>query len=601
MPHRLIRGVGVSPGIAVGPALVVRWDVPHVPERTISSEDVPRELERLREGFERVRERVRRIGERAAERTGPEEARIFEAQLMMLEDQDLVVGVERLIRENHFTAERAVELKVLEWRSLWSAQGSAMLRERLADLADVEVRLLGQLMGLPDREVFDAEPDVPVVIVARDLSPSLTLQMDRSAVLAIACEQGTRTSHAAILAHSLGIPAVMGVPGLLERVESGDCVAVDGWAGTLLTRPTGAEVAAAEKRNRVRRELEVELVAGATLAAATTDGEPVSVRANLDLPEELEGAQRSGADGVGLMRTEFLVVGRSRMPDEEEQAALYSRVGQAFGGQEVVIRTFDIGGDKFPASFRAKNEANPFLGWRAIRVCLDEPEAFRPQIRAILRAAAHAPIKLMIPLVTGIEEVEATRELVEKEAKALRRAGIEAAPGVPVGIMVETPAAAVIADRLAEVSDFLSVGTNDLTQYTLAVDRSNARLASRFSPHHPAVLRLLRDIRLAAAAADCPVSVCGEMASEPVSAYLLLGLGYRVLSVAPPSLPLAKWLVRHVSAAEAAAAAVTVLASRTTAEASRRAHEALGERVDPGLLGPTVPLHGKKRRPSLRS
>ena len=600
MPHRVIRGVGVSPGIAVGPALVVRWGVPPVPERTIASGDVAGELSRLREAVAHVRERVERIRVRAEERTGPEEARIFDAQLLMLDDQDLVGGAERLIRDNHFTAERAFELKVLEWRSLWSSQGNAVLRDRLPDLADVEVRVLNHLLGLPERNVVDALPEVPTVIVARDLTPSLTLQMDRSAVLAIACEQGTRTSHAAILAHSLGIPAVMGLQGLLERVASGDQVVVDGWAGSVLSRPTAAEIAAAETRNRVRRQLDVELVAGATRAAATSDGEAVRVRANLDLPEELESACRSGADGVGLMRTEFLIVGRNRMPSEDEQAALYRRVGEAFGGNDVIIRTYDIGGDKFPASFRTPTEANPFLGWRAIRVCLDEPEAFRPQIRAILRAAAHAPIKLMIPLVTRIEEVEATRELVEKEARALKRSGIEAATDVPVGIMVETPAAAIIADRLAEVSDFLSVGTNDLTQYTLAVDRSNARLASRYSPHHPAVLRLLRDIRESAAAAGREVSVCGEMASEPESAYILLGLGYRVLSVAPPSLPQTKWLVGRVSARAAADCAREVLQQRTAKEATEVVHRALSEHVDLGLLDPAARLPSRRRRSSLR-
>jgi len=600
VPHRVIRGVGVSPGIAVGPALVVRWGVPPVPERTIASGDVAGELSRLREAVAHVRERVERIRVRAEERTGPEEARIFDAQLLMLDDQDLVGGAERLIRDNHFTAERAFELKVLEWRSLWSSQGNAVLRDRLPDLADVEVRVLNHLLGLPERDVVDALPEVPTVIVARDLTPSLTLQMDRSAVLAIACEQGTRTSHAAILAHSLGIPAVMGLQGLLERVASGDQVVVDGWAGSVLSRPTAAEIAAAETRNRVRRQLDVELVAGATRAAATSDGEAVRVRANLDLPEELESACRSGADGVGLMRTEFLIVGRNRMPSEDEQAALYRRVGEAFGGNDVIIRTYDIGGDKFPASFRTPTEANPFLGWRAIRVCLDEPEAFRPQIRAILRAAAHAPIKLMIPLVTRIEEVEATRELVEKEARALKRSGIEAATDVPVGIMVETPAAAIIADRLAEVSDFLSVGTNDLTQYTLAVDRSNARLASRYSPHHPAVLRLLRDIRESAAAAGREVSVCGEMASEPESAYILLGLGYRVLSVAPPSLPQTKWLVGRVSARAAADCAREVLQQRTAKEATEVVHRALSEHVDLGLLDPAARLPSRRRRSSLR-
>ena len=599
MPHRLIRGVAVSPGIAVGPVLVVSWELPPVPQRTIAAGDVAREVKRLHEALDWATERVQRMRERAEERTGPDEARIFDAQLMMLEDEDLVGGVERLVRENRFTAERAFELKMLEWRGLWSSQENSALRDRLADLTDVEVRVIGHLLELPERDMFDARPDSPVVVVARDLTPSLTLQMDRTAVLGIACEQGTRTSHAAILAHSLGIPAVMGLQGVLERVESGDRVVVDGWAGTLQVRPTTAEVTAAGSRDRQRRELDRELVAGARQAAVTPDGASVLVRANLDLPEELEAALRCGADGVGLMRTEFLIVGRNRLPTEDEQTALYRKVGEAFAAQDVVIRTYDIGGDKFPTAFRTPAEANPFLGWRAIRVCLDEPNVFRPQIRAILRAAAHARIKLMIPLVSGVEEVEATRELVDKEARALARAGIEAAPSVPVGVMVETPAAAVIADRFAAVADFLSVGTNDLTQYTLAVDRSNARLAARFNPLHPAVLRLLRDVQAAGAAAGREVSVCGEMASDPVAAVLLIGLGYRVLSVASPSLPLVKWLVRRIAVREAVECAAAALAARDSEEAGAGARAALGAHVDLRLLDPSARLPGRSRRGTL--
>jgi phosphotransferase system enzyme I (PtsI) len=593
--------VAVSPGVAVGPALVVRWEVPPVPERTVPREQVPRELERLREAVAFSRERIERTRERALVRAGPDEARIFDAQLLMLQDVDLIAGVERLIRENRFAAERAFEMKVLEWRGLWSGQDSATLRDRLADLADVEVRVLGRLLGLPEHDVLDARPESPVIIVARDLTPSLTLQMDRSAVLGIACEGGTRTSHAAILAHSLGIPAVMAAEGVLEEVATGDRLVVDGWAGTVQVRPTGAEVTAAETRDQRRRELDRELEVGAKEPASTQDGVAMRVRANLDLPEELEAVRRSGAEGVGLMRTEFLVVGRSRMPTEDEQAAIYRRIGEAFGGHDVVIRTYDIGGDKFPAAFRTPPEANPFLGWRAIRVCLDEPEIFRTQIRAILRAAAHAPLKLMIPLVTRVEEVEATRELVEKEARALHRAGIEAAASVPVGVMIETPAAAVLADRFAEVSDFLSVGSNDLTQYTLAVDRSNPRMAGRFDPHHPAVLRLLRDVQVAGAAAGREVSLCGEMASDPVSAYLLVGLGYRVLSVASPSLPVVKWLVRRIAASEAAACAADALQARTAAEAVACARAALTAQVDLRLLDPSVRLPGRGRRGTLHA
>jgi phosphotransferase system enzyme I (PtsI) len=314
------------------------------------------------------------------------------------------------------------------------------------------------------------------------------------------------------------------------------------------------------------------------------DGSRIALRGNVDLPDEIAAAQAHGAEGVGLLRTEFLLTGHSVLPTENQQAAYFKKVADAFPGHPVVVRTYDLGGDKFPAPFRTAPEANPALGWRAIRVCLDEPEMFRTQIRAILRAAARAPIHLMIPLITRLDEVERTRAFVAEEAEALKKAGVEAAMSVPVGVMVETPAAAVMADRLTEISDFLSVGTNDLTQYTLVVDRGNARLADRFTPHDPSVLRLLKLVAEAARAAGKPASVCGEMASEPLSAFLLIGLGYETLSVAPPALPLIKWLIRQVTAERARAAADAALAARSAALALDILRFSLAEAVDLSLL-----------------
>jgi phosphotransferase system enzyme I (PtsI) len=600
VPPQIVKGVAVSPGVAVGPALVVRWEVPVVADRPVGPGGVDGELARFSEALTYARERIGRSRAKAAERAGEEEARIFDAQLMILEDRDLLGGVERLIRENNFSAERAFQLKMLEWQGLWMTAGGAMLRDRLADLTDVEVRVLTRLLGLEEPSLEQARPEAPVVLVARDLTPSLTVQLDRDAVLAIACEEGTRTSHAAILAHSIGIPAVMALRDVLQGVATGQMVVLDGWAGTLQVEPSEQTIEAARRRDRQRRELERDLEAGSELPARTTDGVTVTVRANLDLPEELDMALRHGAEGLGLVRTEFLIAGRSQMPTEDEQTELYRRVGVAFVPHPVVIRTFDLGGDKFPAPFRRVAEGNPMLGWRAIRVCLDQPEIFRPQIRAVLRAAAHAKLRLEIPLVTRIDEVLRTRALVEEEARALRKAGIEAAATVPLGVMVETPAAAIMADRLAEVCDFLSVGTNDLVQYTLAVDRGNARLAERFSGHHPSVLRLLRTIVRAARAAKCEVSVCGEMAADPISVYLLLGLGYRVLSVAAPSLPLVKWMIRQVSAKDAASCAEAALELPTTDEVSAFVRRSVGSVVDLRLLDPASPLPARKRRASFR-
>ncbi|HET7790593.1 MAG TPA: putative PEP-binding protein, partial [Gemmatimonadales bacterium] len=315
--------------------------------------------------------------------------------------------------------------------------------------------------------------------------------------------------------------------------------------------------------------------------------------------DELKAAREHGAEGVGLLRTEFLITGHSSLPSEDEQAAYFRRVGEVFHGHPVVVRSYDLGGDKFPAAFRSPGEPNPFLGWRAIRVCLDQPEMFRVQIRAVLRAAAHADVQLMLPLVTRLDEVDRTREMVQEEAARLKSAGVEAAAGVPVGVMIETPAAAVLADRFAEISDFLSVGSNDLTQYTLAVDRGNARLADRFTPHDPSVLRLLKLVANAARAAGKPASVCGEMASEPISAFLLLGLGYETLSVAPPAIPAVKWVLRQVSRAQAESAASAALASRTAQQALDVLRFALAEAVDLSLLSADARLPGARRSASL--
>jgi phosphotransferase system enzyme I (PtsI) len=583
MSERLLCGSGVSPGVVVGAAVIVRWAMPEVPHRIVPRSQVEKEVRRLRAAVKDVARSLTALRERAEDRAGVDEARIFDAQILMLEDEVFLGGIEDLIRENHLTAEKAFEYKALEVRDAWAAAGSPMLNERLADLTGVAVRVVQHLMRRGADEPW-AGITGRSIIVAKELTPGLTVQLDREHVIGLVSEQGTRTSHAAILAHSIGLPAVFGVPDAVERIVPGTVVVLDGARGTVLLDPTPDELAEAQAREATRLELERQLEAALDQPPLTLDGRRVALRGNVDLPDEIGSARRHGAEGVGLLRTEFLITGHSRLPSEEEQVGYYTRVGAAFPGHPVVVRTYDLGGDKFPAAFRAPTEPNPFLGWRAIRVCLDQEEMFRTQIRAVLRAAAEAELHLMIPLVTRLDEVERTRELVAEEADRLAAAGIRAAPTVPVGVMVETPAAAVLADRLAAVSDFLSVGTNDLTQYTLVVDRGNARLADRFTPHDPSVLRLLRMVIAAAREAGKPASVCGEMASEPLPAFLLLGLGYETLSVSPPALPLLRWLVRHVTVARAREAAEEALAARSAAESLAAARRALAELVDLRLL-----------------
>ncbi len=581
MTERLLKGIGVSDGIAIGPAVIVRWTLPDVPHRVVPRTQVEKEVRRLRAAVRDVRRHIQMLKERAMDRAGEDEARIFDAQLLMLEDRDFLGSIAHLIRENHLTAEKAFEFKALEVRDLWATSPSARLKERLADLNGVTVRVIQHLLHRGADDLVIAQPSI---LVAREIGPGLTVQFDRDQVIGLLSEEGTRTSHAAILAHSMGLPAVMGLAGALDHVTPGATLILDGTRGTVLLDPTPAEIADARERAARRRELDHQLERAVDLPAVTTDGSRIVLRGNVDLPDEIAAARHNGAEGVGLLRTEFLITSHTALPTEDQQVEYFQKVGAAFPGHPVVVRTYDLGGDKFPAAFRAPAEPNPFLGWRAIRVCLDQPEVFRVQIRAILRAAARAQIHLMIPLVTRLEEVDRTREMVGEEAERLRQAGVEAAATVPVGVMVETPAAAVMADRLAEVSDFLSVGTNDLTQYTLVVDRGNARLADRFTPHDPAVLRLLKLVANAARAAKKPVSVCGEMASDPVSAFLLVGLGYETLSVAPPTLPLIRWLIRQISHAQARAAAEAALAARSARLAEDILRYALAEAVDLTLL-----------------
>src|SRR5918998_267754 len=503
---RLLRGIGVSPGVAWAPALVMRWDFPQVPDRTVPAAQVEDEVGRLREAVDYVVSHLQDLGERVLQRAGPEESRIFDAQILMAQDEEFLKSVETLIRNNQFSAETAYEFRALELRQHWSS--AARLRDRLADLHAILMRMIQRLLGRTDSELWSIPADEQVIVVAHELSPGLTVQLDRDHVVGLVSEEGTRTAHAAILAHSLGIPAVMGAAGALAAIPNGTILLLDGQSGTIVLDPNRDELEEAKVQVSRRHRLELQLEAVVGEAAVTPSGRPITLKGNVDLPEEIETALRHGAQGVGLLRTVFLLTGRASLPTEDEQAEYFRRVALAFPEHTVVIRSFDLGGDKFPAAFKAPVEANPFLGWRSIRVCLDEPEVFRPQIRAVLRAAAAHDVHLMLPLVTSVHEVQEAREIVMEEARALQRDGVRAAPSVPVGVMVETPAAVLMADRLAEVSAFFSVGTNDLTQSTMAVGRGNARMAKRFTPHDPSVVRQLQRVLEVGKAAGLAVSVC---------------------------------------------------------------------------------------------
>ena len=588
----------MSPGVVVAPALIVQWDFPEVPDRAVRPDQVEDEVKRLREAVGEVVAHLNELGQKVLRRAGPEEARIFDAQILMAQDQEFLNSVEFLIRNNQLSAETAYEFKALELRNLWS--GAARLRERLADLNAIQFRMISRLMGRSAAELGTISPDEHVIVVAHELSPGLTVQLDREHVVGLVSEEGTRTAHAAILAHSLGIPAVMGAVGALARIPDGAMLLLDGQSGVIVLEPTLDELDDAKTQISRRNRLELQLEGIVDQPAVTPSGRPILLQGNVDLPEEIESAQRLGAQGVGLLRTEFLLTGRATLPTEDEQTAYFRRVALAFPGHTIVIRSFDLGGDKFPVAFKSSPEANPFLGWRSIRVCLDEPEVFRPQVRAVLRAAVGRDIQFMLPLVTRVEEVIEAKAIVQEEAANLKAAGVRAAETVPVGVMVETPAAVLIADHLAKVSAFFSVGTNDLTQYTMAVDRGNARLADRFTPHHPSIIRQLQQVVEVGRAAGISVSVCGEMASEALSAVLLIGLGYERLSVSPPALPLVKWVLRTVPDDVARQAATAALGAASAEEVSAALRETVGKYIDIRLLDPSSALPGRGRVGSLR-
>lgn len=574
-----LDGSGASEGIAEGEVFLLRWGVPTVPHETVPDDDVPREVERFHEARAWARSRLEEMRRATEERLGPVEARIFEPQILMLDDSEVVQGTVRYIEENGLTAQRAFEWRMLELQAMWSRTRNPMVLDRLNDLEDLMIRVLRRLLG-------DHDPsDLPgsgrgVIVVATNLTPSLVVQLDPASVRGIATDHGTRTAHWAMLARSLRIPAVVGLGTVSREARQGQTAVVDGRIGRVVLDPTPEEQGRFSERQRRLTNWEEEMAVIASLESVTTDGQYVELRANLDLPSESAQAAAHGAVGVGLFRTEFLVVGRASMPGEEEQYEAYRAVAEAFPRGAVYIRTFDLGGDKFPMFLNMPSEENPFLGWRAIRVCLDEPELFRTQLRALLRATAHGDVRMMLPLVNDVEEVRRVRALLEEEEEYLSDRGIPYNSGYKLGVMIETPAAALDAVELARHCDFFSIGTNDLVQYTLAVDRTNTRLTHLYNPFHPAVVRLLHQVSRVSRAAGIEVSVCGELASNPLGAFLLLGLDITTLSMAWPSLPEIKKFIRDIRIEDARTAARKALAAPTSKHVTDCLVAGIGDSVD---------------------
>jgi phosphoenolpyruvate-protein phosphotransferase (PTS system enzyme I) len=592
--HRVRDGIPASPGIVIGPAHVLSWELPRGPHTTIAAGDIDAEIERFEEARRWAQQRIREIQRSTAERLGTVEAQIFEPQILMLDDPDLVDGTISYIRDNHLAATRAFELRILEIQSAWSRSGHPMIMDRLNDLLDIELRVTRRLLGQEDPALAIREDDGHVIIVARDLTPSVTVQFDRSAIIGIATDAGTRTSHSSILARSLHLPAVVSLGDLSTSVQTGQELILDGRTGRVIIDPTRAEKQLYRERDFKIREWEQELVLLANLDSVTPDHQQIVLRANIDLPSEAKAAHAHGAQGIGLYRTEFFVVGRHVAPEEDEQYRAYREVAELFPDDAIFIRTFDLGGDKFPQFLNMPPEENPFLGWRAIRVCLDRPELFRPQLRALLRATAHGDVRIMLPLVNDVDEIRQTRALLEEEAQRLQQQGIAFNHGYKIGVMIETPAAALIAPELARFADFFSVGTNDLVQYTLAVDRGNAHIAPLYTPFHPGVVRLLNRTAEAGRAAGIEVSVCGEMAGNPLAVYLLIGLGITALSVGPASLHEVKKVIRTVPAADARIHVHEALAAASADEVVAILRRGIAQWLDLSLFSdrwdPPVPV-----------
>jgi phosphotransferase system enzyme I (PtsI) len=575
----ILDGAPASEGIGEGKVFLLDWGVPVVPHEALPEDAAAGEVDRFDDARAWAKERLVEMKERTEARLGPVEARIFDPQLLMLDDPAVVDGTTQYIRENRLSAERAFEWRMLELQAMWSRTSHPMVLDRLNDLEDMMIRVLNRLLGHHDPIDLEVLTE-GVIIVAPNLTPSLTVHLDSEIVQGIATDRGTRTTHWAILARSLEIPAVVGLGDVSRQAEEGQDAIVDGRIGRIVLGPEERERDQFLARRQRISDWEGEIAVIAGLEPVTRDGEIVELRANLDLPEEAGQARLHGADGVGLFRTEFLVVGRNAMPAEEEQFEAYRSVAEAFPDRAVYIRTFDLGGDKFPMFLNMPREENPFLGWRAIRVCLDEPELFRTQLRALLRATAFGDVRMMLPLVNDVDEVLQVRELLREEEAKLDADGIEYNPGYKLGVMIETPAAALDASELARHADFFSIGTNDLIQYTLAVDRTNTRLAHLYNPFHPAVVRQIHQVARVGRAAGIEVSVCGEMASNPLAAFLLLGLNITALSMAWPSLPEIKKVIRDVRVEDARAAARKALAAPSSKDVTKCLVDGIGDSVD---------------------
>jgi phosphotransferase system enzyme I (PtsI) len=563
----VLKGIAGSPGVALGPALVVGDTKTAYARRHVSTAQIEAEVQRLKTAVDDARRHVREVSARLP--AGPLETNaILDAYLTMIGDPMLIERVERKIRDEKKCAEWAVAQACEDISKLFlpaeAGDRDAYIVERRHDIEFVCDRLLRELSG--DTKVIVPRLDQPMVVVARDLSPADTAAMVREPVVAFITEIGTRTSHTAIMARALEIPAVVGAGDALSVIRTGDIVIVDGLRGQVVVNPS--DMAVADARGRGARHLAFArgLLSARNQPCVTRDGDAVTLKANVELPAEAILALDHGAEGIGLYRTEFIYIDRSTMPTEDEQYELYRAVVEAVAPRPVTLRTFDIGGDKFASTFQLPAEMNPALGLRAVRLALSRPDVFLTQLRAMLRASAHGQLRVMVPMVASVQELRDVRRLFGQAMQEVDEAGHPRAKHVPLGIMVEVPSAVVIADVLAREAEFFSIGTNDLIQYTLAIDRGNRSMAPLASPFHPAILRMIRQVARAATEHGIPVALCGAMASDPLAAVMLVGLGIRELSMEAAAIPEIKEAIRRVTTIDCERAAESAL-KLDTAEA----------------------------------
>lgn len=578
----IFRGIAVSAGVCRGKILVLNRARPTPAKRGVTDKELPDEINRLERALVQTRQQLTEVQRRVSERMGADEASIFDAHLLVLEDRTLLDEVLRVIHDQKVNAEHAFHTVAERYAATLAAIEDDYLRERANDMRDVTHRVLNNLLGKEeDADLRNLRE--PCIIISHDLSPSNTAQLDKRNVLGFATDIGSKTSHTAIMARSLRIPAVVGLADASEKLQGGTYALLDGINGVLIINPT--EQTLYQYGEVIRKQVTLAEKLRDTLLkpAVTLDGHRVFLSANIEQAADSEQVKANGAEGVGLFRTEYLFLNRERQPSEEQQFQAYYEAAVALKPLPVVIRTLDLGGDKFLSHMPTSPEMNPFLGWRAIRFCLQQTEIFRDQLRAILRASAEGNVKMMYPMISGLEELKQANALVEQYKEELRQENIPFDEKLEIGAMIETPSAAVIADSLAKRLKFFSIGTNDLIQYSLAVDRMNEKIAHLYEPTHPAIVRLIKMTTDAAHSHKLWVSVCGEMASDPVLAPLLLGLGVDELSVAPSLVPPVKFMIRRLKLTEARELADFALQCESASQILGRCQE-LGRNVAPALF-----------------